>query len=425
MKKIKRTFAPQSGFYGLGIAPKLLETLDKLGFHTPTPIQRQAIPVACSGKDVAGIAQTGTGKTIAFAIPMLQTLAAKPGKGLVLVPTRELALQVNAVFRQFAPAMGMNTAALIGGEPMPKQLRDLARKPRVLIATPGRMLDHIGQGNTSVGDVCVLVLDEADRMLDMGFAPQIDRILRAVPKERQSMLFSATLPMEVMKIASNYMRLPVRVEVAPSGSAAEQVTHELFVVSKPSKNVLIGKLLDKYSGSVLVFVRTRHNARRVAEALLNMRHSAAEIHSDLTLPRRRESLEGFKTGKYRILVATDIAARGIDVTGIELVINYDLPEDEDSYVHRIGRTGRAGRNGHAISFAMPDQRDEVSRIERLIRAPLPVSTHPSVPAEKFSGASRARCLDVPPGYVPPKSMSAPPRPGKNSVMSSFCRGRRH
>ncbi len=240
---------PKSEFYGLGIAPKLLETLDRMKFTVPTPIQKQAIPIACEGKDIAGIAQTGTGKTIAFTIPMIQTLAAKPGKGLVLVPTRELAVQVNEVVEHFAAQMGMTTAVLIGGEPMPRQLRQLHRNPRIIIATPGRMIDHIEQGTVKVTDVCVLVLDEADRMLDMGFAPQIDRVLRSVPKDRQTMLFSATLPHEVMKIASSYMKLPVRIEVSRSGTAPDKVKQELYIVSKPSKNVLLAKLLDKYWGS--------------------------------------------------------------------------------------------------------------------------------------------------------------------------------
>ncbi|HOX24039.1 MAG TPA: DEAD/DEAH box helicase, partial [Elusimicrobiales bacterium] len=346
--------------------------------------QRQAIPVACSGKDVAGIAQTGTGKTIAFGIPLLQVLSGKPGKGLVLVPTRELALQVEEVLAKFAPLLGMQTVALIGGESMGKQLGCLRRKPRVIVATPGRLIDHLAQRNLRLDDVSVLVLDEADRMLDMGFAPQIDRILKCVPKERQTMLFSATLPDEIMRLAGTYMKLPVRVEVARSGTAAAQVAQEVFVVQKAAKNALLKKLLDQYGGSVLLFSRTKHNAKKITRDLRSMGHSAAEIHSNRSLNQRREALEGFRSGKYRILVATDIAARGIDVTGIELVINYDLPDDYENYVHRIGRTGRAGRDGRAISLATPEQGADVRGIERIIKASLPIVKHPDFPLEKFT-----------------------------------------
>ncbi|MDD4004781.1 MAG: DEAD/DEAH box helicase [Elusimicrobiaceae bacterium] len=381
MTENKKT--PGTGFYGLGIAPALLEALDRMKFKVPTPIQAQAIPVACTGKDLAGIAQTGTGKTIAFAIPMIQRLAGQNKKGLVLLPTRELALQVNSVFQRFAPLMKMKTAVLIGGESMVKQKNELKLKPRILIATPGRLIDHLGQKTVKLNDVAILVLDEADRMLDMGFAPQIERILESVPVERQTMLFSATMPKEIMDIASNYMQLPITVEVARSGTMAENVVQEVFVVQKERKGALLGKLLDKYTGSVLIFTRTKHGAKKVKTVLREMGHSAAEIHSNRTLAQRRQALEGFKNGQYRVLVATDIASRGIDVTGIELVINYDLPDEEDNYVHRIGRTGRAGRAGRAISFATPDQGPEINRIEKIIRVAIPISTHPDFPAERL------------------------------------------
>ena len=373
-----------TGFHGLGITPKLLAVLDAMKFTVPTPIQQKAIPVACEGKDLVGIAQTGTGKTIAFAIPMLQLLAAKSGRGLVLVPTRELALQVNSVFEKFAPALGMMSAVLIGGESMGRQKAALRRNPAVIIATPGRMIDHINQRSVRLNEVRILVLDEADRMLDMGFAPQIERILQAVPTQRQTMLFSATMPDPIMKIAASYMKLPVRVEVARSGTAAEKVVQEIFVVTKADKFTLLGKLLHTYSGRVLLFSRTKHNARSIARNINDLGHTAAEIHSNRTLSQRKEALEGFKSGKYRVLVATDIAARGIDVTGIELVLNYDLPDDYENYVHRIGRTGRAGKEGRAISFATPDQGGDLRGIERLIRMSLPISTHPDIPAQEFS-----------------------------------------
>jgi ATP-dependent RNA helicase RhlE len=374
----------EQSFYGLGIAPKILDILTQIKFRVPTPIQTKAIPLATQGKDVVGIAQTGTGKTHAFAIPMIQRLAQKKGTGLVLAPTRELAIQIEEAFQPIAHAFGMRTACLIGGAPMYEQVQALRRGPRVVIATPGRLIDHMGQWNFIPESVTMLVLDEADRMLDMGFAPQIEKILRFLPKDRQTMLFSATIPKEIMDIASRYMKLPVSVEIAPSGTAAEHVTHELFIVKKEAKIKLLSKILAQYRGAILLFSRTKHNARKICRDIRDMRYSAAEIHSNRSLNQRREALDGFKSGRYRVLVATDIAARGIDVTGIELVVNYDLPEDAENYVHRIGRTGRAGLKGHAISFATPEQGSCVRDIEKLIRKSLPVSKHPGISVERFS-----------------------------------------
>jgi len=370
-------------FYGLGIAPKILDILAHIKFKVPTPIQFKAIPLAIEGKDVIGIAQSGTGKTHSFAIPMVQRLVKMKGIGLVLAPTRELAIQIDEAFQGIAHSFGMKTACLIGGAPMFGQIQALRRNPRIVIATPGRLLDHMGRWNFLPDNVTMLVLDEADRMLDMGFAPQITKILRFLPKDRQTMLFSATIPKEIMEIAATYMKLPVSVEIAPSGTTAEHVTQELFIVKKEAKPRLLGKLLAQYHGSILLFSRTKHNARKIKMSIRDMGYSAAEMHSNRTLSQRREALEGFKSGRYKVLVATDIAARGIDVTGIELVINYDLPEDAENYVHRIGRTARAGCRGHAISFATPEQNRDVRDIERLIRLTLPVSKHPEIPPEEF------------------------------------------
>jgi len=397
------TTTPASGFYGLGIAPKLLEALDKLKFTVPTPIQHKAIPIAAEGKDMVGIAQTGTGKTIAFAIPMIQRLAAAEGKALILVPTRELALQVAEVVKQFAPLMGMQTVVIIGGESAGRQRQELLRRPRIIIATPGRMIDHIAQRNVAMSDVRVLILDEADRMFDMGFAPQINKIIATLPKDRQTMLFSATMPDEIMKLAAAHMKLPTRIEVARSGTVADKVDQELFIVSRGDK------------------LRTKHNARKIAKELRGMKHSAAEIHSNRSLAQRREALEGFKAGRYRILVATDIAARGIDVTGIELVINYDLPDEDENYIHRIGRTGRAGQPGRAITFAAPDQGRDVRNIERLMRMPLPVSVHPDImPASfGFSGGGQHQPGEKRrpgAGAAPHRAQGEPrPRPEPRSV----------
>ena len=373
-------------FYGLGIAPKILDILERIKFKVPTPIQFKAIPLAIEGKDVIGIAQTGTGKTHAFAIPMVQRLAREKGTGLVLAPTRELAVQIDEAFQGVAHPFGMKTACLIGGAPMQGQIQALRKNPRIVIATPGRLIDHMGQWNFMPNEVVMLVLDEADRMLDMGFAPQITKILRFLPKDRQTMLFSATIPKEIMQIAAAYMKLPVSVEIAPSGTTVELVTQELFIVKKEAKLRLLSKLLAQYHGSVLLFSRTKHNARKITMSIRDMGYRAAEIHSNRSLGQRREALDGFKSGRYKVLVATDVASRGIDVIGIELVLNYDLPEDAENYVHRIGRTARAGNRGHAVSFATPDQNREVRDIERIIRSSLPVSRHPEMPSEKFAEA---------------------------------------
>lgn len=384
---IKNIAEGSSTFYGLGIAPKILDILERIKFKVPTPIQLKAIPLAIEGKDVIGIAQTGTGKTHSFAIPMVQRLAQKSGIGLVLAPTRELAIQIDEVFQEIARSFGMKTACLIGGAPMQPQVQALRRNPRIVIATPGRLIDHMGQWNFMPNEVGILVLDEADRMLDMGFAPQINKILKFLPKDRQTMLFSATIPKEIMDIVATYMKLPVSVEIAPSGTTVKDVTQELFIVKKEAKLRLLSKLLAQYKGPVLLFSRTKHNARKIATSIREMRYSAAEIHSNRSLGQRREALDGFKSGRYKVLVATDIASRGIDVTGIELVVNYDLPEDAENYVHRIGRTARAGHKGHAISFATPDQSSDVRDIEKLIRSTLPVSRHPEIPQERFIESS--------------------------------------
>lgn len=381
---------PIESFHGLGIAPKVLEILEHIKFKVPTPIQFKTIPLAMEGKDVVGIAQTGTGKTHAFAIPMCQLLAQKQGVGLVLAPTRELALQIDEAFQPLARSLGMKTACLIGGAPMPGQIQALRKNPSVVIATPGRLIDHIRQWNFLPEEVTIFVLDEADRMLDMGFGPQIKQILSGLPRNRQTMLFSATMPKEIMHITASYMKLPVSVEIAPPGTTAERVTQELFIVKKENKCRLLSKILAQYHGSVLLFSRTKHNAHKLAVAIRDMGYAAVEMHSNRSLSQRRDALEGFKLGKYKVLVATDIAARGIDVSNIELVINYDIPEDAENYVHRIGRTARAGSRGHAISFATPEQKGDVVNIEKLIRASLPVSVHPEMNSEKFFDGYEAK-----------------------------------
>ncbi len=357
----------EQDFHGLGIAPGLLEVLKRDGFIKPTPVQTRTIPLGIQGKDLVGIAQTGTGKTLAFGIPMIQLLLGGKEQGLVILPTRELALQVEASLRKIGQRQGLRTAILIGGLPFGAQRRDISRKPHIIIGTPGRINDHLVQKTLSLSNVSIVVLDEADRMFDMGFLPQIRSILRTVPKERQTMLFSATMPPEIMRLAKDYMKTPLRVEVTPPGTTVDSVTQELFIVGREQKPELLAQLLKKYLGSTLVFTKTKHGAKKVARQIRDLGIRSSEIHSNRSLSQRREALDGFKSGRYRVLVATDIASRGIDVIGIELVLNYDLPGTSEDYVHRIGRTARAGSKGHAITFAMVSEGKEVRAIERVIQ----------------------------------------------------------
>ncbi len=370
---------PEHSFNRLGISPNILDILAKLNFTTPTPIQYRAIPEGVQGKDVVGVAQTGTGKTLAFGIPLLQRLSSGTGRGLILVPTRELALQVDETLVRIARPLGIRTTVFIGGASMGMQVSSLRRDPHIVIATPGRLLDHLSQGTIRLDEVAVLILDEADRMLDMGFWPQVKKIIAAAPTERQTMLFSATLSKDIMQLATQHMKLPLRIEVAPAGTTVEKISQEFFIVRKEDKGRLLEKILGDYRGSTLVFSRTKHGAKKIMRTIASMGHAAAEIHGNRSLAQRREALDGFKSGKYRVLVATDIASRGIDVKGIELVLNYDLPMDTSDYVHRIGRTARAGAEGHAISFAEPHQKREIRDIERLIRKTVPISTLPALP----------------------------------------------
>ena len=369
-------------FQELGIADRLLRALDNLKITTPTPIQAQAIPAGLEGKDLVGIAQTGTGKTLAFGLPMIQRLMGGTAQGLIVLPTRELALQVDEALRKVAFSFGLRTAVLIGGASMSMQIRALQQRPRIIIGTPGRINDHLQQKILTLSNIAIVVLDEADRMLDMGFAPQIKKIMQVLPRERQMMLFSATMPNEIFSIARTYMKLPLRIEIARAGTTAENVSQELFVVNKHDKIRLLDKLLSEYHGTMLVFSRTKHGARKIRQSVQDMGHSVTEIHSNRSLGQRKDALEGFKSGRYRVLIATDIAARGIDVSGIEVVINFDVPEHAEDYVHRIGRTGRAGMTGRAITFASPEQKREVQDIQRLTRVWIPISKMPELPAAR-------------------------------------------
>lgn len=372
-------------FNNLGIAPRLLDVLNQLHFVTPTPIQLKSIPISIEGKDMVGIAQTGTGKTLAFGIPMIQRLAQHGGRGLVLLPTRELAIQVNENLKTIGSKFGLRTAVLIGGESKNLQLKALHQKPHIIIATPGRLIDHLQSHTINLREVKILVLDEADMMFDMGFIPQVMEILKSVPPTRQTLLFSATMPVAITTIIAKHMALPVRIEVAPSGTLVEQVTQEVIIIKKEDKLTQLQKILTQYIGSVLIFVRTKHGAKNLAIKLGKLGYKVAEIHSNRSLSQRGAALQGFKTGKFRILVATDIAARGIDVKGIELVLNFDLPDSSHDYVHRIGRTARAGKPGQAITFAGPSEMAAIRKIEQIIKKSIP-QTHLAKP--EFGASSQ-------------------------------------
>ncbi|MBU1119269.1 DEAD/DEAH box helicase [Patescibacteria group bacterium] len=370
-------------FRDLGIGKNLLTILEKKGFDIPTPIQHQIIPGALQGKDVVGIAQTGTGKTLAFGIPMIQRIAFYKGQGLIVVPTRELALQVDEALRDIGTPIGLRTVVVIGGASQHKQSRALKQSPHIVIATPGRLVDLMNQGAYTLDQVKSITLDEADRMLDVGFLPQIKRILQSVPKDRQTMLFSATMPKSISTLASTFMKMPLRIEIAPQGTSAENVEQEVFVVTKDNKMRLLDSLLQQYKNDkMLLFSRTKYGAKRIARDIRDMGHSATEIHSNRSQAQRKAALDGFIHGKYRVLVATDIAARGIDVKDISIVLNFDLPDNSEDYVHRIGRTGRAGRSGKAISFVTSSQKHDVQKIEHLIRKSLPVLSLPELPPQR-------------------------------------------
>jgi ATP-dependent RNA helicase RhlE len=357
-------------FESLGIKDSILKVVSSLGLETPTPIQEKAIPPALEGLDVIGIAQTGTGKTLAFAIPMLERLAVSKGRGLVVVPTRELASQVSESIKRIGTPFGLKTAVLIGGEPVHRQIFLLKKRPHIVIATPGRLIDHLKRKSFSLDNVKMIVLDEADMMFDLGFAPQMEEILKKAPKDRQTMLFSATMPTEITKLADKHLKLPISIEVAPQGTTAETVNQELIVLKSTNRFACLQDVISKYQGSILVFVRTKHGVTDVAKRLKANSCSVDEIHSNLSQRRRQTTLASFRSGKTRILIATDVAARGLDIKGIELVVNYNLPDTHSDYVHRIGRTGRAGVKGQAISFATPDQFKDVNAIEKLINKKL-------------------------------------------------------
>jgi len=363
-------------FSDLAIDQTILQILTKKGFTTPTPIQHQVIEAGLQGKDIVGIAQTGTGKTLAFGIPMIQRILASDKQGLIIVPTRELALQVEEALNQIGKTLGLRTTVIIGGVSQHTQVSSLKRTPHIVIATPGRLSDLIKQGKYKINNISIITLDEADRMLDDGFLPQIKQILQTIPKDHQTLLFSATMPKSIADLATAFMKLPLRVEIAPQGTSSENIEQEVFIVEKANKPLLLQSILDEHKGeTILIFSRTKHGAKRIALDVRSFGHRATEIHSNRSQPQRKAALDGFTSGKFRVMVATDIAARGIDVDNLSLVINYDLPDNSEDYVHRIGRTGRAGRSGKAITFAAPGEKGGLQKIEKLIRKTLPIGNH--------------------------------------------------
>lgn len=337
-----------SQFGALGVSATLVGVLNKLGLTEPTPIQVQAIPPALEGRDVLGCAQTGTGKTAAFVIPIIERLVDGPKghpRAMILAPTRELAFQIQETVDKFGRVRGIFATTLVGGADMHAQVRGLRQRPDIIVATPGRLLDHMWQGTVSFAKLRMVVLDEADRMLDMGFAPQLNQIIEALPETRQTLLFSATMPNNLADLARMSLNDPFKALVAKSATPAEGVTHTVHHTANSDKTSLLLSILKETEGSVLVFTRTKHRADRIGETLEKVGCRVAVLHAGRRLPQRRAALEGFRRGRFEILVATDIAARGLDVDNIQHVINYDLPHVPEDYIHRIGRTARKNTKG--------------------------------------------------------------------------------
>jgi len=400
--------APRT-FATLGLLPALVRAVAEEGYEVPTPIQLQAIPPLLEGRDLLGCAQTGTGKTAAFLLPVLQRLQRSPRSGairaLVLAPTRELAAQIGERAEVYGRGSGIRHQVIYGGVGQRPQEEALQRRPDLLVATPGRLLDLMQQGFVRLDGVEFFVLDEADRMLDMGFIHDVKRVVAALPRKRQTLLFSATLPPAVMSLARGLLDQPVSVSVTPQVTTAERVTQSVYLVDKGAKRALLHRLLrEEGVERSIVFSRTKHGANRIAEQLVRAGITAAAIHGNKSQGARERALEGFRAGSIPVLIATDIAARGIDVDGVTHVFNFDLPDVPESYVHRIGRTGRAERSGAAVSFCDAEERPLLAAIERFINRRIPVAATPvldPVPADGLFAP------DPPRPPLPPRHASAP------------------
>ena len=369
-------------FDALGLSADLLTTVIEEGYTEPTPVQRAAIPIVLAGRDVLAAAQTGTGKTAAFALPILDRLrhhantsfspARHPVRALILVPTRELAMQVDESVRTYGRTVPLRAAVVYGGIPIEPQIKELRAGVEILVATPGRLLDHVGQRTVNLGSVEILVLDEADRMLDMGFLPDIRRILELLPAQRQNLMFSATFSDDIRRLSKTILNDPETVEVAPRNTAAEGVRQLVYPVDRDRKEALLAHLIRTQDlRQVLVFTRTKLAASRLASILDRQGLEAVAIHSDRSQPERTRALEGFKTGDIRVLVATDVAARGLDIEDLPHVVNFELPWNPQDYIHRIGRTGRAGLSGDAISLVCIDETDLLRGVQRLLKRAIP------------------------------------------------------
>jgi ATP-dependent RNA helicase RhlE len=376
-------FVTDLTFVSLGVAEPILRALAAENYTHPTPIQAKAIPALLEGRDLLGIAQTGTGKTAAFGLPLLQKLSTghvppgpKQARALILAPTRELAVQIEQSLRTYGRFLNLKLAVILGGVSQNNQVRAMARGVDILVATPGRLLDLVQQKHVRLDAVESFIVDEADRMLDMGFIRDVRKLVALLPKKRQSMLFSATMPDDIAKLAHEMLNQPQRIEIAPQGRTADRVTQKLYFVPGPQKRQLLSELLKDVSlNRVIVFTRTKHGANRVAEHLSRTGVVAEAIHGNKSQNARQRALEMFRDGRARVLVATDIAARGIDIDNISHVVNFELPNEPESYVHRIGRTARAGTDGIAISFCDASERGFLRDIERLIRMKIEVLAH--------------------------------------------------
>ncbi len=389
------TQSPPLTFDHFGIDPRCLRVIHSMKITEPSPVQAQAIPIAIEGKDVVAVAQTGTGKTLGFALPSLTRLAqGKPGRNamLVLVPTRELCVQVQTVLRDLGKAMDIRTVAVYGGVSLENQAKELRQGVAIIVATPGRLLDHMSRGNIRFEHLRILVLDEGDRMLDMGFLPDIQMILRKLPVDRQTLMFSATFPPEIARLAERMMRDPERITVGAIAKPVDTVRQRLYAVQPEDKTALLLKLLEEQDvTSALVFLRTKSRTDRLGTALKKQGHKASAIHGDRSQSQRQQALDSFRAGKIKILVATDVAARGLDIDGVSHVFNYDIPMAADDYIHRIGRTARAKASGDAVTFVSPAEYKALESIEKTLghnipredwdRAPLVLSLfHP--PSER-------------------------------------------
>jgi ATP-dependent RNA helicase RhlE len=410
-------------FDALNLAAPILRALAEKNYTHPSPIQARSIPALLEGRDMMGCAQTGTGKTAAFSLPILHRLNATPKprvpkspRVLILAPTRELAGQIGDNIATYGKHLPIRHLVIFGGVGEHPQIKGLAQGIDILVATPGRLLDLMNQGHARLDKVEVFVLDEADRMLDMGFAPDVKRVLAKLPAKRQSLLFSATMPAAIRDLASGLLHNPVHVEVTPVSSTAERIEQRVCHVEKTDKNKLLLHLLSEHSqGLVLVFTRTKHGANRLSEQMDKTGIPSAAIHGNKSQGARQRALEGFRSGAIRVLIATDIAARGIDVKGITLVINFDIPNEPEAYVHRIGRTARAGAEGLALSFCDPSERAYLRDIQRLIRQTIPVQEHPhALTGNEPERAPEPQGRQARQGFRGPKSASRPPNQNRSA-----------